>query len=88
VIAQKAKPLALREHGGLVLERPVPEVENEAARHAVASQKLNEVAVGDDGAAVDRPKNQKPPNDALGMAHGHGFRLQNASTDVTGEEEQ
>jgi hypothetical protein len=62
-------------------------VENEAARHAVASQKLDEVAVRDDG-AVERPKNEKPPNDTLRMAHGHGFRLQCTSNEVTGDEEQ
>jgi hypothetical protein len=62
-------------------------VEDEAARHAVAPEKLYEVAVRDDG-PVERPKNQKPPNDPLRMAHGHGFRLQSASTEVTGDEEQ
>jgi len=86
--SQKPEIPKLRKHCGLVLERPILEVENEAARHAVAPRKLNEVAVGDDGAAVERPKDQKPPNDALHMAHGHGFRLQSASSEVTGDEEQ
>jgi hypothetical protein len=88
VIAQKPKPPPLRELCDLVLERPILEVENEAARHAVAPGKLNEVAVGDDGAAVERPKDQKPTDDALRMAHGHGFRLQRASSEETRDEEK
>jgi hypothetical protein len=88
VIAQQPKLPLLREHGGLVLERPVPEVENEAARHAVTLRRLNEVAVGDDGAAVERPKKEKPANDALRMPYGHRVRLQSSGTEVTGDDEQ
>jgi hypothetical protein len=88
VIAQKPKPPALREHGSLVLERPVLEVENEPARHAIATRKLNEVAVGDDGAAVDRPKDQKSPDDTLRMTDGDRFRLQSARAEYAGDEEQ
>jgi len=80
VVAQKPKTPEFPKNCGLVLERPILEVENEAARHAVVRQKLHEVAVRDHG-AVERPKNQKPPNEALRMAHGHGFCLQSAGND-------
>ncbi len=55
-------------------------MENEAARHAVVPQKLHQVAVRDHG-AVERPKNQKPPNEAFRLADGHAFRLQSAGND-------
>src|SRR5439155_7824631 len=87
VIAQEPKLPALREDRGLVLERSIPEVEDETIRQPVTVQRLNEIAVRDDG-AVGRSKDQKSPKKAFGMSHGHELRPQDARSNVGRDKEQ
>ena len=62
-------------------------MEDEPARHAVALRGLEEVPVGNDGAALDRSKDQKPADEPLGMTHGHRIRAQVCS-ELTGDQEK